>query len=215
MLPQCLQDGITLMTVRVRRDHLTPKMKNGIIFQRVQSSWLVCHKKLLDSHGFVKTSNVNNFLIVRFEDYQIQVSIHKKVSHLARANQLVLKELNITLTEAYTANKTLCMDCCTSQVTIKEVDGSVIGKGQAGFVTEKNIKHYQRDRSFSLNSQQQQQQQHQHTLSLNSSKMINGSKSTNNEGAYYSMNSENTQNIDNLGEKVAQLSLSDEKETQM
>lgn len=158
--PESGKEGITLMTTWVRRgspdtkdemwNHLS-KATDVMASMSAESSG--CSGALmLDHHGFVKTCNATNFFIVRkgelwapTRDNQMHGITRQKVLDLARENNIIVREMNFTLTEVYSADEAFCTGTFASQVFVKKVDGLQIGKGVMGPVTQLISKLYKKD----------------------------------------------------------------------
>jgi branched-chain amino acid aminotransferase len=107
---------------------------------------------MLDNQGFVKTCNATNFFIVRkgelwapTKDNQMHGITRQKVLDVARNAGLIVKELNFTNTDVYSADEAFCTGTFASQVPVKSVDGLIIGKGRMGPITEKIRELYKLD----------------------------------------------------------------------
>ena len=99
---------------------------------------------MLDLRGFVKTCNSVNFFIVRGDevwaptkDNQMQGITRQKTIDVCRANGIVVKELDFSLTEVYGADEAFCTGTFPSQIHVTEVDGRKIGDGNCGAITQK------------------------------------------------------------------------------
>jgi branched-chain amino acid aminotransferase len=78
---------------------------------------------MLDLRGFVKTCNSVNFFIVRGDevwaptkDNQMQGITRQKTIDVCRANGIVVKELDFSLTEVYGADEAFCTGTFPSQM---------------------------------------------------------------------------------------------------
>ncbi|ODQ46195.1 hypothetical protein PICMEDRAFT_16111 [Pichia membranifaciens NRRL Y-2026] len=107
---------------------------------------------MLDHHGFVKTCNATNFFIIRkgelwapTKDNQMHGITRQKVLDISRENGIVVKEMNFTMTDVYTADEAFCTGTFASQVPVKQVDGLIIGTGAMGPLTKKISKWYKED----------------------------------------------------------------------
>jgi branched-chain amino acid aminotransferase len=56
---------------------------------------------------------------------------------VCRANGIVVKELDFSLTEVYGADEAFCTGNFPSQIHVTEVDGRKIGDGNCGAITQK------------------------------------------------------------------------------
>ncbi|KAK7702661.1 hypothetical protein SLS57_011274 [Botryosphaeria dothidea] len=94
---------------------------------------------MLDPHGFVKTCNSTNFFIVRggevwspTRSHQMHGITRQKTIDVCRANGVPVKELDFTLTEAYTADEAFCTGTFAGHIPVSSIDGRVIGDGDEG-----------------------------------------------------------------------------------
>jgi len=85
-----------------------------------------------------------NFFIVRGDevwaptkDNQMQGITRQKTIDVCRANGIVVKELDFSLTEVYGADEAFCTGTFPSQIHVTEVDGRKIGDGNCGAITQK------------------------------------------------------------------------------
>lgn len=99
---------------------------------------------MLDLRGFVKTCNSVNFFIIRgnevwapTKDNQMQGITRQRTIDVCRANGIVVRELDFSLTEVYGADEAFCTGTFPSQIHVVEVDGRQIGDGKRGAITEK------------------------------------------------------------------------------
>jgi branched-chain amino acid aminotransferase len=99
---------------------------------------------MLDLRGFVKTCNSVNFFIVRGDevwaptkDNQMQGITRQKTIDVCRANGIIVRELDFSLTEVYGADEAFCTGTFPSQIHVTEVDDRQIGDGKRGILTEK------------------------------------------------------------------------------
>jgi len=99
---------------------------------------------MLDPHGFVNTTNACNFFIVRkgqvwtsSGDYCMNGVTRQKVIDLCRDNDIPVFEKNYSLYEAYSADEAFLTGTFGAQTPIYDIDGRVIGKGEAGPMTHK------------------------------------------------------------------------------
>lgn len=107
---------------------------------------------MLDGQGFVKTCNATNFFIVRkgelwapTKDNQMHGITRQKVLDVARKHGVVVREMNFTLTDVYSADEAFCTGTFASQVPVKQVDGLIIGTGKMGPLTTDISKWYKED----------------------------------------------------------------------
>lgn len=99
---------------------------------------------MLDPHGFVNTTNACNFFIVRkgqvwtsTGDYCMNGVTRQKVIDLCRENDIPVFEKNYSLYEAYGADEAFLTGTFGAQTPIYDIDGRVIGTGEAGPMTHK------------------------------------------------------------------------------
>lgn len=107
---------------------------------------------MLDHQGFVKTCNATNFFIVRkgeiwapTKDNQMHGITRQKIIDLAKNHGIVVKEMNFTMTDVYTADEAFVTGTFASQVPVKMVDGLIIGSGSMGPVTKLVSSLYKKD----------------------------------------------------------------------
>jgi branched-chain amino acid aminotransferase len=94
---------------------------------------------MLDPHGFVNTTNACNFFIVRGAelwtstgDYCMNGITRKKVIEVCRAEGIPVHERNFSLVETYSADEAFLTGTFGAQTPVFEIDGRVIGNGEAG-----------------------------------------------------------------------------------
>jgi branched-chain amino acid aminotransferase group I len=143
--------GIRLFTVHVRRggpDVQDPgwnsHSKLNCISACIQASKAGADEALmLDPHGFVATCNSTNFFIVRRGEvlapkgsYQLKGITRSAVMVLCQKLNLRHREVELTLTDVYSADEAFVTGTFSGQVPVVEVDGRRIGSGARGPVTE-------------------------------------------------------------------------------
>lgn len=91
---------------------------------------------MLDPLGFVNTTNACNFFIVRrgevwtsTGDYCMNGVTRQKVIDLCRVNDIVVREKNFSLYEAYGADEAFLTGTFGAQTPVAEIDGKPIGDG--------------------------------------------------------------------------------------
>ncbi len=96
---------------------------------------------MLDPFGFVNTTNACNFFIVRggevwtsTGDYCMNGITRAKVIALCRNNGIPVHERNFSLVDTYGAEEAFLTGTFGAQTPVFEIDGRVIGTGQAGAV---------------------------------------------------------------------------------
>ena len=99
---------------------------------------------MLDPHGFVSTTNACNFFIVRKGqvwtsngDYCMNGVTRQKVIDLCRENDIPVFEKNYSLYQAYGADEAFLTGTFGAQTPVYEIDGRIIGNGEAGLITHK------------------------------------------------------------------------------
>ncbi len=99
---------------------------------------------MLDPHGFVNTTNGCNFFIVKkgevwtsTGDYCMNGITRKKVIELCKENEIPVFERNFSLTDTYDADEAFLTGTFGAQTPVKEIDGRIIGSGEAGAMTLK------------------------------------------------------------------------------
>lgn len=94
---------------------------------------------MLDPFGFVNTTNACNFFIVRkgevwtsTGDYCMNGITRAKVISLCRENDIPVFERNFSLVDSYGADEAFLTGTFGAQTPVFEIDGRLIGTGQAG-----------------------------------------------------------------------------------
>lgn len=94
---------------------------------------------MLDPFGFVNTTNACNFFIVRkgevwtsTGDYCMNGITRQKVIDLCHANDIPVFERNYSLVDTYGADEAFLTGTFGAQTPVFEIDGRIIGGGQAG-----------------------------------------------------------------------------------
>ncbi len=97
---------------------------------------------MLDVHGFVNTTNACNFFIVRrgevwtsTGDYCMNGITRQKVIDLCRADGIPVFERNFSLVDTYGADEAFLTGTFGAQTAVSQIDGRVVGAGDAGPVT--------------------------------------------------------------------------------
>jgi len=97
---------------------------------------------MLDTHGFVNTTNACNFFIVRkgavwtsTGDYCMNGITRQKVIDLCRANEIPVHERNYSLVDTYGADEAFLTGTFGAQTPVSAIDGRQIGTGEMGPVT--------------------------------------------------------------------------------
>jgi len=99
---------------------------------------------MLDTHGFVNTTNACNFFIVRkgqvwtsTGDYCMNGITRQKVIDLCRANAIPVFERNFTLVDTYSADEAFLTGTFGAQTPVSTIDGRTIGTGEMGPMTQR------------------------------------------------------------------------------
>lgn len=97
---------------------------------------------MLDTHGFVNTTNACNFFVVRkgevwtsTGDYCMNGLTRAKVIDLCRKDGIPVSERNFSLTEVYSAEEAFLTGTFGAQTPVGTIDGRRIGSGEIGPVT--------------------------------------------------------------------------------
>ena len=145
--PELLALGLKLFTVHVRRGYpdvqdprLNSHSKLNCITACIQAINAGADEALmLDPHGFVATCNSTHFFIVRHGevwtssgDYCLHGITRAKVLQACREAGIPCREKNFSLTDVYSAEEAFCTGTFAGVVTVREVDGRVIGDGRPG-----------------------------------------------------------------------------------
>jgi branched-chain amino acid aminotransferase len=99
---------------------------------------------MLDPHGFVASCNSTNFFIVRDEElwtstgrYNFKGITRRKITELYRAHGGVVREIDFTLAEVYSANEAFVTGTLGGVTAVTRVDGRTIATGEPGAVTRR------------------------------------------------------------------------------
>jgi branched-chain amino acid aminotransferase len=99
---------------------------------------------MLDTHGFVNTTNACNFFIVRkgavwtsTGDYCMNGITRQKVLDLCRENGIPVYERNFSLVDTYGAEEAFLTGTFGAQTPVIDIDGRPIGDGEMGPVTNR------------------------------------------------------------------------------
>lgn len=158
--PSSYENGIKLATSWVRRG--TPDTKDEMWNHLSKATDVLASISaensgadgalMLDHQGFVKTCNATNFFIVRkgeiwapTRDNQMHGITRQKVIDVAKNDGIVVKEMNFTMTEVYTADEAFVTGTFASQVPVRMIDGLVIGSGNMGPMTKRVSQLYKKD----------------------------------------------------------------------
>ncbi len=105
---------------------------------------------MLDPHGFVASCNSTNFFIVRSEElwtstgrYNFMGITRRKIIEVCVARQMVVRELDFTLGEAYSANEAFVTGTLGGVTPVTRIDGRTIGSGTPGAITRRISDWYQ------------------------------------------------------------------------
>lgn len=150
--PDVKQQGLKLVTSHIRRgppdvkDEMWNHISKATDVQACISANVAGADEalMLDLNGFVKTCNSTNFFIVRngevwapTKNNQMQGITRQKSIDVCRANGIIVKEQDFSLTEVYGADEAFCTGTFPSQIHVREVDGRQIGDGKRGLLTER------------------------------------------------------------------------------
>ena len=99
---------------------------------------------MLDTNGFVNTTNACNFFIVRkgavwtsTGDYCMNGITRQKVIDLCRTNGIPVYERNFSLVDTYSADEAFLTGTFGAQTPVGSIDGRQIGTGQMGPMTQR------------------------------------------------------------------------------
>ena len=97
---------------------------------------------MLDPHGFVASCNSTNFFVVRGGEvwtstgrYNFKGITRRKVLEICAAHDVVARELDFTLAEAYGASEAFVTGTLGGITPVTRVDGRTIGSGTPGDLT--------------------------------------------------------------------------------
>ena len=142
--------GITLATVKTRRDHFVqdPKInslsKHNCIAACIEADRLgVDEGLMLDPHGFVSTCNSTNFFIVRDEEvwtstgeYCLNGVTRGAVIRLCREYDVSVLEKNFITKDVHSADEVFVSGTFAGVIPVISVDGNKIGSGTRGPATK-------------------------------------------------------------------------------
>ena len=146
-LPETVEQGIRLFTVHVRRGYpdvqdqkLNSHSKLNCIMACIQATKAgVDEALMLDPQGFVATCNSTHFFIVNdgevwtsSGDYCLGGITRGIVLELCRANGIVCREKNFSLTDVYGAQEAFVTGTFAGLVPVTEIDGRAMGDGSRG-----------------------------------------------------------------------------------
>jgi branched-chain amino acid aminotransferase len=105
---------------------------------------------MLDPHGFVASCNSTNFFVVRGGEvwtstgrYNFKGITRRKVLEICAAHDVVARELDFTLAEAYGASEAVVTGTLGGITPVTRVDGRTIGSGTPGDLTQRIAGWYQ------------------------------------------------------------------------
>ena len=144
------EKGITLATVKTRRDHSIqdPKInslsKHNCISACIEADRLgVDEGLMLDPHGFVSTCNSTNFFIIRdgevwtsTGEYCLNGVTRASVIRLCRENDVPVFEKNFVVEDVHTADEVFVTGTFAGVIPVMSVDGEKIGDGIRGPITQ-------------------------------------------------------------------------------
>ena len=146
------EEGLSLFTVHVRRgtpdvqdQKLNSHSKLNCIMGCIQATKAGADEALmLDPHGFVATCNSTHFFIIRkgelwtsTGDYCLGGITRSVVLELARANGIMAREKNFSLTDVYGAEEAFVTGTFAGLTPVKQVDGRLISDGKTPPTDEK------------------------------------------------------------------------------
>ncbi len=148
--PAASRSGLKLVTSSVRRtgpDTVDPRIHHAnmlpLILAKIQANVAGADDALmLDGRGFIAETNATNFFIVT--DGVVMTSrpvaclegvTRGAVLDLCAANEIPLREKDLTLTEAYGADEAFCSGTMGELAGVTELDGRTIGGGIPGPLT--------------------------------------------------------------------------------
>ena len=150
--PGMYERGVRLYTVYVRRGYadvqdprINSHSKLNCIFGCIQANKAGYDEALmLDPHGHVATCNSTHFFIVRdgevwtsSGDYCLDGITRRNVINLCKANDLPVYERNFSVMQAYGAGEAFVTGTFAGLTPVSEIDGRIIGDGQAGPMTRR------------------------------------------------------------------------------
>jgi branched-chain amino acid aminotransferase len=105
---------------------------------------------MLDPHGFVASCNSTNFFIVRADELWTSTGRHnfkgitrRKIMELYCAHGGVVREIDFTLAEVYSANEAFVTGTLGGVTAVTRVDGRTIATGEPGAITRRISDWYQ------------------------------------------------------------------------
>ncbi|MGH3383678.1 MAG: aminotransferase class IV [Nocardioidaceae bacterium] len=146
-VPAAPDQGIRLFTTHVRRgspDVLDPKLnahsKLNDITACIQAYTAGADEALmLDPHGFVATCNSTHFFIVRGGEVWTSTGMYclggitrANVLRVCREDEITAYEKSFSLTDVYGADEAFVTGTFAGIVSVREVDGRVVGDGRRG-----------------------------------------------------------------------------------
>jgi branched-chain amino acid aminotransferase len=156
--PQAKAAGLSLFTSTFRCSapdvfdlHLNSHSRLNLIQALIQAINAGADEALmLDPHGFVASCNSTNFFIVRGEElwtstgrYNFKGITRRKITELYRAHGGVVREIDFTLAEVYSANEAFVTGTLGGVTAVTRVDSRTIATGDPGAVTRRINDWYQ------------------------------------------------------------------------
>lgn len=155
-------DGIKLITASIRRNspqcidskiHHNNLINN--ILAKIEANLAgVDDAVMLDVDGFVSETNATNIFFVNngsiktpFADSCLPGITRKNVMALAQANEIAIEEKRISIAEMYICDEVFVTGTMGEISPVLNIDGRVIGSGEAGKVTKKMLALY-RDKAL-------------------------------------------------------------------
>ncbi|MCK6432320.1 MAG: aminotransferase class IV [Burkholderiaceae bacterium] len=145
--PETLARGLALYTVYVRRGNpdvqdprLNSHSKLNCITACIQATQAGADEALmLDPHGFVATCNSTHFFVVRrgevwtsSGDYCLGGITRGNVLAMCREAGIPARELNFSLTQAYSADEAFVTGTYAGIAPVRSIDGRTIGQAAPG-----------------------------------------------------------------------------------
>jgi branched-chain amino acid aminotransferase group I len=160
--PVYADSGIDVITSSIRRN--TPQcldskihhnnLLNNILAAIEANVAGVASAVMLDINGFISETNDTNIFLVRdsklftpFADSCLPGLTRQMILDIARDNDVIAQEKNLSLTELYTSDEAFTSGTMGELTPILKADGRVIGNGKRGPVT-KRFQELHREHAF-------------------------------------------------------------------
>jgi branched-chain amino acid aminotransferase group I len=160
--PVYADSGIDVITSSIRRNTaqcLDSKIHHNNLLNNILAAIEanvagVASAVMLDIHGFISETNDTNIFLVRdgklftpFADSCLPGLTRQMVLDIARVNDVIALEKNLSLTELYTSDEAFTSGTMGELTPILKADGRVIGHGKRGPVT-KRFQELHREHAF-------------------------------------------------------------------